>query len=84
MSTSDKIKALIRAKGIKQVDLAERLDMSKYTLANKLSKGVFSVDDVIRIADALGVELSFTENGKNIISFEKEDAAPPRRSCIKK
>lgn len=80
MKTSDKIKALLTLKGVKHAELAEKLGMTGQALASKFVRGSFSVDDVIRIADILGVELSFTENSKTILSFDAADAAPPRRN----
>ena len=52
-----KIKALLAMAGKKNVELAEYLGMSAQALQNKLGRGSFSADDLIKIAEFTGAEL---------------------------
>lgn len=56
---SDRIKSVLQLNGKKNVDLAAYLGMSPQSLQNKLSRGSFSADDLIRIAEFTGAELAF-------------------------
>ena len=54
MSVSDKIKAAINLSGKSKTELANYLGMSIQSLSNKLSRGSFSAEDLIKIADFTG------------------------------
>lgn len=59
MSVTDKIKALLSIKGKKNIELAEYLGMTPQSLQNKLGRGSFSAEDLIKIADFLECSLVF-------------------------
>ena len=69
-----KIKSLLAISGKKQVDLARYFGMSGQSMSNKFFRGSFSADDLIRIADFTGAELSFQLGDDRIVLD---------RSCIR-
>lgn len=73
MSVSDKIKALISIKGKKNLELAQYLDMSPQSFQNKLSRGSFSAEDLIKIADFLECSLEFNLDDKQKIVLDMDD-----------
>lgn len=73
MSLTDKIKALISIRGKKNIDLAKHLGLSPQSLQNKLSRGSFSAEDLIEIADFLGCSLEFNIDDKQKIILGMED-----------
>ena len=62
-----KIKALLAMAGKKNVELAEYLGMSAQSLQNKLNRGSFSADDLIRIAEFTGAELAIQLGDDRIV-----------------
>lgn len=69
-----KIKALLAMAGKKNVELAEYLGIFPQSLQNKFNRGSFSADDLIRIAEFVGAELSI-QLGEDKIVLDK--------SCIR-
>ena len=56
------------------------IDTCKQAFANKLQRGSFSVDDLIRLASVIGCRVALlSDDGKTFV-FNPSDAAPPRRS----
>ena len=55
LSASDTIKELIKMKKITQVELAEKLGMSKQNINNKFKRNTFSPDELVKIADILNM-----------------------------
>jgi hypothetical protein len=56
MVLTNEIKGKMVARGFTQKQLAEKLEMSERTLANKLTKGVFTTTDVEKLIDILKIE----------------------------
>lgn len=73
MSVTDKIKALLSIKGKKNIDLAEYLGISPQSMQNKLSRGSFSAEDLIKIADFLECRLEFNIDGNQKIVLGMDD-----------
>ena len=73
MSVTDKIKALLSIKGKKNIDLAEYLGISPQSMQNKLSRGSFSSEDLIKIADFLECRLEFNIDGNQKIVLGMDD-----------
>jgi transcriptional regulator with XRE-family HTH domain len=73
MGVSDKIKALLKIKGCKMNDLAEYLGIGRQSLSNKFSRGSFSAEDLIKIADFLGCALAFEIDDVQKIILDKSD-----------
>lgn len=69
MSNSAKLRYLIDASGMKQADFISVLDMkSKQSLSNKFVNERWSLDDVIKIAEATGSKLAIIRpNGEQIV-----------------
>ena len=56
MVLTNEIKGKMVARGFTQKQLTEKLEMSERTLANKLTKGVFTTTDVEKLIDILKIE----------------------------
>ena len=72
MGVSDKIKALLKMKGRKMNELADYLGIGR-SLSNKFSRGSFSAEDLIKIADFLGCALAFEIDDAQKIILDKSD-----------
>ena len=73
MAVTEKIRALLSVRGNKNVELAEYLGISPQSLQNKLNRGSFSAEDLIKIADFAGVALAFEVNATQKIMLESSD-----------
>ena len=64
MSFSNKLRSILNVTGRKPADLADCLGISVQAVRNKISRGSYSVDDMIKIFDYLGCEISIkTKDG---------------------
>ena len=59
MDISKKVKMATGYAGIKDGELAERLETSASAFSRKRSRGKFSIAELEQIADALGCEIEF-------------------------
>ena len=69
MTTSDLVKKLCKEQNISIAELARRIGQSRQNLAKKLKRETLTLEELKRIADALGVtfEQSFTlPDGKQL------------------
>lgn len=73
MPVTDKIKALLSIKGKKNIELAQYLGITPQSLQNKLARGSFSAEDLIRIADFLGCTLEYNIDDKQKIILDMND-----------
>lgn len=73
MSVSNKIKGLLSTSGKSQVELARFLGISPQSLSNKMTRGYFSADDLIRIGVFCSCKLSYTFPDGSEIIFTKQD-----------
>jgi lambda repressor-like predicted transcriptional regulator len=73
MAVSDKVKAMLNLKGRKIKDLAEHLELSQQSMRNKLNRGSFSAEDLIRISAFLGAELAFKITENQSIVLDESD-----------
>ncbi len=73
MSVTDKIRATINLSGKSKAELAAYLNISNQSLSNKLSRGSFSAEDLIKIADFTGSTLLFEFKEDQKIKLLKED-----------
>lgn len=74
MAISDKIKALMKLAGKNNDELAAYLGLkSTQALHNKFSRGSFSAEDLIKIADFLDCDLNFDNRHGTRISLDKAD-----------
>ena len=72
MSVANKIKYVMGEKGKKRDDVAVALKISNQAVSNKFNRDSFSAEDLIKIADCLGVSLALVDNGK-ILEFDLND-----------
>lgn len=73
MAVSEKVKALLNLKGKKILELAEYMSMSPQAMRNKLSRGSFSAEDLIKIAVFLNCTLSFEVTENQRIVLDEDD-----------
>ena len=72
MGVSEKIKAALSLKGKKSIELASYYGISSQSMRNKFSRGSFSAEDLIKIADFLGGTLSIEIDNQKI-TLDKND-----------
>lgn len=83
MSAKGVIKDIIKAKNITQIELAERLHVTKQNLSNKMNRDNFSTVELVEIADALEMQLLLKDksDGKEyIIDYPEEEKGKPKRT----
>ena len=73
MSITDKVQAAIILSGKSKAELAKYLGISRQSLSNKFSRGSFSAEDLIKIADFTGSTLLFEFEESQKIKLLKED-----------
>lgn len=56
MVLTNEIRGKMVARGFTQKQLAEKLEISERTLANKLTKGVFTTTDIEKLIDILKID----------------------------
>ena len=57
VSATEIIKYIIKDKNISQVELAEKIKITRQNLSNKLNRDNFSTLELVEIADALNMKL---------------------------
>jgi len=70
MAISDKIKALLKLRGLNNQALAECLGISAQALSNKFYRDSYSGEDLIKIAAFLECELAFISGETKISLME--------------
>lgn len=73
MAVTEKIKTLLSLSNKKNIELAAYLGISPQSMQNKLSRGSFSAEDLIKIAEFTGSELSFNTANNQKITLDKGD-----------
>ena len=73
MAVSDKVRALLNLKGRKIMELADYFEMSPQAMRNKLNRGSFSAEDLIRVSMFLDAELSFRVSDNQSIVLDEND-----------
>lgn len=82
MAAKGVIKDIIKDKNITQVELAEKVHVTKQNLNNKMSRDNFSTLELVEIADALDMQLLLKNkfDGKEyIIDYPEEEKGKPKR-----
>lgn len=67
MSVANKVKGLIKTKGLKGYEVAEMLGITHQAFRNKLNRDSFFAEDLIKIADCLELELAFIGAGQKTV-----------------
>lgn len=73
MSAKTVIKDILEIKKMSQVELAEKINVTRQNLSNKMNRDKFSAVELVEIADALGMKLVLKDKDieKNILDFEE-------------
>lgn len=82
MSVKGVIKDIIKDKNITQVELAEKIHVTKQNLSNKMNRDNFSTLELVEIADALDMQLLLKNksDGKEyVIDYPEEEKGKPKR-----
>ena len=82
MSVSKKVKALLSLKDMKIKDVAEYMGTSQGAFSAKLFRNGFSADDLIKVADCVGVELAFIIDGSRKIAFDPGDIGDDEEEVV--
>ena len=83
MSATTVIKDILDAKGKSQVELAERINITRQNLSNKMNRDKFSALELVEIADALEMNLVLKDkkDGKEyIIDYPDELKGKSKRN----
>ena len=75
MSVENKLKFAMRDMGKSRSDIAEALKISEAAVSNKFYRDSFSAEDLIKIADCLGLSLALINDNKKVI-FDMADIKP--------
>jgi len=67
MSVANKVKGLMKIKGLKSYEVADYFKISPQALLNKMNRDSFSAEDLIKIADCLGLELAFSDGTQKTV-----------------
>ena len=76
MSTSDKVKALLRMCGKRQNELAVRFGISSQSMNNKMSRDSWSARDLMTAAEFAGCKLAFIFPDGSRITLDKAEEVP--------
>lgn len=69
----DKIKGLLNFKGKTQKEIAKALNMEESSFNNKMTKGNFTVVELIKIAELTNTTLMFRDEEGFMLAFDKDD-----------
>lgn len=72
MSIANKLKYVMGEKNKRREDIANVLKISNQAVSNKFNRDSFSAEDLIKIANCLGVSLALVDNNKTV-SFDLDD-----------
>lgn len=84
LGATETIEEIIKEKSISKVELAEKLNITKQNLGNKLKRDNFSALELVEIADELDMELMLIPKGtkvKNgyVINYDDDQKGKPKR-----
>ena len=83
MSVTKVIKNILGDKHISQVELAEKVNVTKQNLSNKMNRDNFSTIELVEIADALNMNLLLkdkTDGNEYIIDYLANEKGKPKRN----
>lgn len=83
MSVTETIKGILKDKNINQVELAEKTNVTKQNLSNKMNRDNFSSLELVEIADALDMQLilkNISDGKEYIIDYPEEEKGMPKRA----
>ena len=71
LALKDTFKAITKTKKVTQLEMAEALGISKQNFSNKVQRNTFSPDELVKIADMLGMEIAFIDKDAEVQNGEK-------------
>ena len=71
LALKDTFKAITKNKKVTQLEKAEALGISKQNFSNKVQRNTFSPDELVKIADMLGMEIAFIDKDAEVQNGEK-------------
>ena len=71
LALKDTFKAITKNKKVTQLEMAEALGISKQNFSNKVQRNTFSPDELVKIADMLGMEIAFIDKDAEVQNGEK-------------
>lgn len=74
---SDKIKQIMKEKGVKVNQLAEYMGVKPQSVTNKFSRDSWSAQDLISVLDFLGCQLAVEYKPDTKITFTMSDICKP-------
>lgn len=74
---SDKIKQIMKEKGVKVNQLAEYMGVKPQSVTNKFSRDSWSAQDLISVLDFLGCQLTVEYKPDTKITFTMSDICKP-------
>ena len=80
LALKDTFKILTKDKKVTQLEMAETLGISKQNFSNKVQRNTFSPDELVEIANFLGMEIAFvdkelcSEEGKVYVIYHTAEA----------
>ena len=83
MSAKGVIKDILKDKQATQIELAEKIHVTRQNLSNKMTRDNFSTIELVEIADALEMQLVLKDknNGKEyVIDYPEEDKGKSKRN----
>lgn len=83
VSATEIIKYIIKDKNISQVELAQKIKITRQNLSNKLNRDNFSTLELVEIADALNMKLilkDITSKKEYLIDYPEENKCKPKRN----
>ena len=83
MSATEVIKGILKDKNLTQVQLAEKTNVTKQNLSNKMNRDNFSTLELVEIADALDMQLllkNMSDGKEYIIDYPSDQKGKPKRN----
>lgn len=71
LALKETFKAVSKYKQTTQLKMAQTLGISKQNFSNKVQRNTFSPDELVKIADMLGMEIAFIDKDATIDNGEK-------------
>lgn len=66
LALKETIKTISKDKKVTQLEMAEILGISKQNFSNKIQRNTFSPEELVKIADSLGMEIAFIDKGAEV------------------
>jgi len=83
MSATEVIKYILKDKNITQAELAEKVNVTRQNLSNKMNRDNFSTLELVEIADALNMNLilkNTSDKKEYLIDYPNEIKGKPKRT----